>query len=302
MTRALLHPLPAAVALAIAIATIDGCTVGPDFRRPDPPATTAYTAAPLPAETAAAPVAGGTAQRLTSTDDIPARWWELFRSPALDQMIRQALKESPTLAAAQATERQARENLAARIGTEYYPTVDGSVTGARQKVSGAVFGQPSLGGFFYGLYNATVNVSYTLDLFGAGRRDLETLQSQVDYQRYQLEAAHLTLAANIVTAAVQEASLRAQLQATREIIALQEQQLELVERQFQLGGAARSDVLAQRAQVAQTRTGLPPLEKSLAQTRNQLAVYSGRLPSEAGLPEFDLDRLQLPRELPLSVP
>ena len=295
-------PTAAVTAMVAVMATIGGCTVGPDFRRPDPPTTTTYTATPLPAETVAAPGTGGAAQRFAMHGEIPARWWELFQSPALDQLIRQALQRNPTLAAAQATLRQARENLAARRGTEYYPSVDASVTGARQKVSGAAFGEPNLGGLFYGLYNATVSVSYTLDLFGAGRRDLEALQSQADYQQYQLEAAHLTLTANIITAAVQEASLRAQLKATREIITLQERHLELVERQFQLGGASRSDVLAQQAQVAQTRTILPPLDKALAQVRNQLAVYSGSVPSEAALPVFELENLHLPQELPVSLP
>ncbi|HEX9079803.1 MAG TPA: efflux transporter outer membrane subunit [Desulfuromonadaceae bacterium] len=304
MTREKPHlpRLLSVVAGAVVLATACGCTVGPDFRRPEPPPATAYTATPLPAETAAAPGTLGASQRFVMKEEIPARWWELFKSPALDRLIRQALQENPSLAAAQATLRQARENLRARSGTEYYPGVDASLSGTRQKVSGATFGQPELGGFFYGLYNATVNVSYTLDLFGGGRRELEGLKSQVDYQRYQLEATYLTLTANIVTAAVQEASLRAQLKATREIIALQEKQSELVERQFHLGGASRSDVLAQQAQVAQSRAGLPPLEKALAQTRNQLAVYVGRLPSETGLPEFDLEGLHLPQELPLSVP
>lgn len=296
-----LSPLMA-VATTAAMAMIAGCTVGPDFRRPEPPATRTYTASALPAETVAVPGTGGAAQRFAMREDIPARWWELFRSPELDRLIRQALKGNPTLAAAQAALRQARENLAARSGTEYYPSVNASLTGARQKSTGAAFGQTGSDGLFYGLYNATVSVSYNLDLFGAGRRDLEALQSQVDYQHYQLEATYLTLTANIVTTAVQEASQRAQLKATRDIITLQEKQLALVERQFQLGGAARSDVLAQQAQVAQSRTSLPPLEKALAQTRNLLAVYSGNLPSEASVPEFDLEKLHLPQELPLSIP
>jgi NodT family efflux transporter outer membrane factor (OMF) lipoprotein len=279
-----------------------GCTVGPDFHVPTAPAATSYTAAALPAETVATPVAGGAAQRFMLGADIPAQWWEMFHNPELDHLIRQALKDNPTLAAAQATLVQARENLRAQSGREYYPSVDASLTGTRQQATGAAFGQPGAGTFVYSLLNATVGVSYTLDMFGGGRRELEGLRSQVDYQRFQLEGAYLTLASNIVTAAVKEASLRAQLKATREIITLQERQLKLVERQFQLGGAARADILAQEAQLAQSRTGLPPLERDLAQTRNLLAVYTGKLPSEAALPEFDLEKLNLPGELPLTLP
>jgi NodT family efflux transporter outer membrane factor (OMF) lipoprotein len=148
-----------------------------------------------------------------------------------------------------------------------------------------------------------VNVSYTLDLFGRTRRDLEALQAQVDYQGFQLEGAYLTLASNIVTAALQEASLRGQLQATRGILATQEEQLGLIEKQFELGGIARTDVLAQRASLAQSRAALPPLEKRLAQTRHLLAVLAGRFPGDAAnLPEFHLEDFRLPEELPVSLP
>jgi NodT family efflux transporter outer membrane factor (OMF) lipoprotein len=294
--------LTAGLLVAVACLAMCGCTVGPDFHVPAAPAATGYTATALPAETVATPVAGGAAQRFMPGADIPSQWWEMFHNPELDHLIRQALKDNPTLAAAQATLIQARENLRARSGSVYYPGVDASFTGTRQQASGAAFGQPGVGTFVFSLFNATVGVNYTLDVFGGGRRELEGLRSQVDYQRFQLEGAYLTLASNIVTAAVKEASLRAQLKATREIITLQERQLKLVERQFQLGGAARADTLAQQAQLAQSRTGLPPLERDLAQTRNLLAVYTGKLPSEAALPMFDLEKLNLPGELPLTLP
>lgn len=253
-------------------------------------------------ETVAAPGIGGAAQRLVSGGEIPAQWWELFHSEALDRWIRLALSGSPTLSAAEATLRQAQENRRAYIGT-FFPSVDGSASATRQKVSGASLGQPGAQINPFTLYNASLNVSYTLDLFGGKRRELEALEAQVDYQRFQFEGAYLTLSSNIVTTAIQEASLRGELQATRDIIAAQERLLALVESQFRLGGAARIDVLAQRAQLDQFRVILPPLEKRLAQTRHLLAVLAGRFPGDAGdLPEFDLDGLQLPQDLPVSLP
>jgi len=283
-------------------AALVGCAVGPDFRRPDPPSVSSYTADALPGETAAAPVAGGTSQRFVSGEDIPPLWWALFRSEALDRVIRQALKDSPTLSAAQARLREAEENRRAQSGA-LYPSVDGNISAGRQKISGASFGQTGNTSPTFTLYNASVSVSYALDLFGGTRRAVEALQAQVDYQRFQLEGAWLTLTANLVTTAIQEGALRGQIRATREIVAAEEQQLALVERQFLLGGASRPDVLAQRAQLAQTRATLPPLEKQLAQTRHRLAVLAGKFPGEAGtIPEFDLDGLSLPQELPVSLP
>jgi len=291
------------VALSVMTAVlVGGCAVGPDFRTPADPVSKRYTATPvLQADEAVSSDAGGT-QRLMSGQELPAQWWKLFHNQDLDRLIRQALADSPTLVAAGATLRQAQENLRAQSGAVYFPAVDASLSGSRQKVSGAASGQSGSGGFTYGLYHASLVVSYNLDLFGGGRRELEALRSQVDFQRFQLEAAHLTLTSNIVTTVVREASLRAQMEATKEILAVQEKLLGLVERQFQLGGIARTEVLTQQTQLAQVRATLPQLEKELGQTRNQLAVYAGKFPSEAALPEFRLDELNLPLELPLSLP
>lgn len=301
MTRIL--NLRMAVLAVIAGAALTGCAVGPDFRTPEAPGATAYTATAMPPETAASPGPGGAAQRLVPEEEIPAQWWTLFHSAALDQLVRQALADNPTLAAAQAALRQSQESLNALFGSALFPRVDANASVSRQKISGAAFGQPEAQFSPFTLYNASVSVSYALDLFGGARRELEALQSQVDFQRFQLEGAFLTLTSNVVTTAVKEASLRAQIRATLEIAAAQEKQLDLVERQFQLGGVARSDVLAQRVQLAQTRATLPPLEKELALTRHQLAVLAGRLPGEAAaLPEFDLDGLELPQQLPVSLP
>lgn len=287
-------------AVAICI-TMLGCAVGPDFRPPDAPSTTEYTAKPLPEKTAAGPAAGGEAQRFISKQDIPDQWWTLFHSQELDQLIRLALSDSPTLVAAQATLRQAQENLNAGYGG-LFPSVDAQASVSRQKVSGAAIGQQAVNISPFTLYNASVSISYALDIFGGVRRELESLQSQVDYQKFQLEGAYLTLTSNIVTSAVKEAALRAEIQAIKEILKAQEKQLSVVERQFQLGGASGLDVLVQKTQFAQTEATLPPLEKQLDQTRHQLAVLSGRLPSEAGLPEFNLDGLKLPQDLPVSLP
>jgi NodT family efflux transporter outer membrane factor (OMF) lipoprotein len=289
------------VLFLIASFTLGGCAVGPDFRAPAPPGTKSYTKRPVATETASATGAGGASQRFVQGEEIPEQWWTLFRSPPLDKLVRQALAESPTLSAAQARLREAEENLRARTGAIYYPGLDANFSAARQKISGASSGQPAGGGAF-DLYNASVRVTYLFDLFGGGRRELESLASRVEYHNFQLEGAYLTLTSNIVTTAVHEASLRAEIREVRDIVALEGKYLALTEQQFNLGGVSRSILLAQRAQLAQTEATLPPLEKQLALTRHRLALYAGGLPSEADLPEFTLESLHLPEELPVSVP
>lgn len=282
--------------------TIAGCAVGPDFRTPPAPEVKSYTEKPIPAETVSAPGIGGETQRFVEGGDIPAQWWSLFHSEPLDKLIRRALEDNPTLAASEAALRQAGENLSARAGTVLFPSVDANLSASRQRVSGASSGLTDSVAGTFNLFNASVGISYTLDIFGGGRRELEALRAQVDFQRFQLEGAHLTLSSNIVTAAVKEASLRATIQAYRDIVASQTKQLQMVERQSFIGGASRADVLAQQTQLAQTMVILPPLENDLARNRNLLAVLSGQLPGNAVLPEFRLEDFQLPVELPVSLP
>lgn len=287
---------------AIACAMVTGCAVGPDFRSPEAPAVQGLTPEPLPAETVSTPVSGGATQRFIDGKEIASDWWTLFRSEALDALIREGLAESPTIVAAQARLREAEENYRARAGTVYSPSIDGEFSVGRSKSTGASYGDPTASANTFTLYNAKVSVSYTLDIFGGNRRELEALRAEVDYQRFLLEGAYLTLTSNIVTTAVKEASLRGQVSATREIVNLLEEQLGVVKGQFEVGAVSRSDVLSQQALLAQTRATLPPLDKELAQTRHQLAVLAGRLPGEGGIPEFNLETLELPVELPVSLP
>ena len=288
------------LAAAAVLALIAGCAVGPDFKRPAAPDAQGYTPEPLPAETASSDVAAGEAQRFVQDQDIPGQWWALFHSPPLSTLIDQALKANPTLQAAQAALRQARENLYAGEG-EFYPQVNGSFSHSRQKFAGATFGQAGFSPIF-SLNTAEVSVSYTLDVFGGIRRQVESLAAQAEFQRFQLEAAYLTLTSNVVAAAVQEASLRAQIATTEDIIDVETQQLGVLQRQFELGGSAKTAVLAQAATLAQAKATLPPLQKQLAQQRNLLSVLAGRVPSDEPAQRFELAGLELPQDLPLTLP
>jgi len=283
--------------------SLTGCMVGPDFQTPAAPKTTSYTETPLPAKSVSTPAAGsaGQSQQFLLGQDVSAEWWTLFRSPQLNALIQEGLVNSPNLAAAMSTLQQSQENLRALIGSTMVPGIDGQASGGRQSFSGSTLGSDGVNNVF-NLYNASVNISYTLDAFGGLRRQIEASRAEVNYEQYQLEAAYLTLTANITTTAIQAASLKAQIKATNELIQSHQQQLKIVQRQFILGGVSKADVLSQVTQLAQTQASLPPLETSLAQTRNALATLVGRFPSDADIPQFDLDKLQLPTRIPVSLP
>jgi NodT family efflux transporter outer membrane factor (OMF) lipoprotein len=291
------------LAAAGAFSMLAGCAVGPNFKAPGAPVTAGYVPGALSSPIASADGPGSGAQRFIDGLDIPGQWWTLFRSSDLNALIERALANSPTLEAAQAALRQANENLAAGRGS-YAPTVSGSVQSERERASSASFGNiPGLpSAFLYSLNSASVNVSYTLDAFGGVRRQVEALQAQAEYEQFVLEASYLSLTANVVTAAVTEASLRAQIAATEEIAAAQQRQLEIVQRRFDAGGSSRSDVLQQQATLQNTLASLPLLRSQLAQERNLLAAYIGVLPADYAGSEFRLDTLHLPEELPVSLP
>jgi len=288
-------------ALPASLLLIAACASNP-VSPPDVPAAGDYTATPVPPETASADVRGGEAQRFVAGQDIPSQWWTLFRSPALDSLVRDALAGSPTLARADARLRQAEEDYGARTGTQY-PRVDAKLSANRVDVQPKSLGVQALPvATPLNLFLASVSVSYTLDLFGSTRKELEALRADTDYQRYELEASRLMLAGNVVTAAIREASLREQIALTGEMVALQGRSLAIAEQLERIGSAAKADVVAQRLELAQTRALLPDLQRQLDQLRHRLAVYTGRPPSAAGLPEFRLSELELPAELPLSLP
>jgi NodT family efflux transporter outer membrane factor (OMF) lipoprotein len=282
---------------------LSGCAVGPDFKPSSAPAPQAYLRGNPYVETVASEGAGGAAQRLMSGNDIPAQWWSLFRSEPLDRLVRQALEQSPTLAQAQARLVQAREALNAQTGAAKYPTVDAGLSAKRQKVDLAAMGvsgvknpQP------FALYNVSASITYTFDVFGKNRRTLEALAAKVDYQAFELDAARQTLAANVVSAVIRQASLNTRIDCVSNLLSVQERQLAIMETQYKAGGVSSLDLENQKLLLAQTRASLPPLENQAARIGHQLAVYLGRPPAEADIASFDLNGLHLPDELPLSLP
>lgn len=287
-------------------AALTGCAVGPDFVRPAAPKTDSYLPDALPTQTAGNEGIAGAVQHYQPGADLPAQWWGAFHSEPLDGLIREALKNSPSVAAAQAALHQARDTATATRDSLFLPAATLNLGATRERLSSAALGIPaSVAGSAtttMSIFSAAINATYTPDFFGGARRQLEGANAQVDYQRQELEATYLSLSSSLVTTAVMEASLRGQLKATHEIIAAEEDELRISKAQFQAGAIARNAVLTSQTQLSQTRAGLAPLEKALGQTRHELAILSGRPPSATDLPQFTLESFTLPEDLPVSLP
>jgi NodT family efflux transporter outer membrane factor (OMF) lipoprotein len=282
-------------------AVLAGCTVGPDYKQSAAPDDARFTEKPMPVRTVSANTVGGAAQTLHDGQDISGEWWTLFHSPRIEALVTQALQANPDLTAAQATLREARENMRAEQGA-FFPSIDASASGARERISPYSLGEPGGTSPPFTLYDPSLSLSYTLDVFGGIRRQVEQLGAQVDYQRFELEATYLNLTSNVVNAALTEASLQAQIDATQDIIRIYQQSLKVTQSRFELGGVSRSDVLQQQANLASALATLPPLQKQLEQERNQLAVYLGTRPDRFGGPTVELASLTLPEDLPVSLP
>ena len=297
--------------IALAGIALLGCAAGPDFRAPEPPSVATYTLEPQPASAGQAMQVPGGVQRFVPADAVGGGWWRSFGSLMLDRLVGEALENSPTLEQARMRLEQARQDVLAQAGATEWPQVDASLSATRQKPDPAAVGISSLtnGRNFppFTLYSAKVNVSYVVDLSGANRRALEALAAEVDYQQFELDAARLSLAGNVVTTAVRRASLAKQIALSEDLLADQSHQLEITEQRYQAGGVSRQELLSERSQVEQMRASLAPLRAQLAQADHQLAVFVGRPPAElrrGGVDPgaIDLDALVLPAEVPLTLP
>ncbi len=295
-----------ATALCAAL-SLNAC-VGPDFTPPESPDVGSFTPDRQPAKY----TAQGKTQHLDISRELPAEWWEMFHSPALNSLINRALHDNPNIEAARAALRVAQANVYAEVG-QLFPQVTGNETseggkvattpgGAGGGVAAPVVGPGSSNPSYYQLHTAQFIVGFTPDIWGGVRRQIENLEAVKENQRFMNEATFLTLTSNIAAGAIQEASLRAQISTTERLVTISKDILGKIRLQYEAGQVSGLDVAAQEALVAQTEATLPPLRKTLAQQRDQLVILSGHLPGES-LPErFEFTNLKLPRKLPISLP
>lgn len=309
--------------ILLSLIMLASCAVGPDFKKPEAPKASGYAPTNTVMEpTSSAPVLAGESQHFNTTADIPFDWWTLFQSPQINSLIQRAFKANPDIEAAQAALQQAQEYVTAQQGF-FYPTVGASYSPSRNKLAGNMGGNspgvqgngnviqtysnpagpaPYNGAAYYNFHVAQLSVGFAPDVFGLNKRLVESAEAQKDMQRFQLEATYITLASNVVAAAVQEASLRAQIAAMEKIVSISRENLGIVKKQLQLGDVSELDVALQESALAQTEQALIPLKKQLAQTRDLIRALAGNLPNEDVAEKFELSELRLPQELPLSLP
>lgn len=280
---------------------LNSCVLGPNFTRPLAPPVNSYTSKSLGSNTVASQTKFGKSQTFDATKDIPARWWALFHSKPLNALIIRSLRHSPDVAAARALLHSSLENVYAQRGA-FYPFVGLSFIPTLQQTAAVLQSNLASNAYNYSLYTGQLFVSYSPDVFGGIKRQYESLVAQAQFQRFQLEATYLTLTANVVNAAIQEASAREQILVTKKIIASQKRLLVIFKQRLTLGDATQADVATQAAALAASEATLPPLETQLALQRNLLNALSGQFPDAPSTPQFTFKALTLPTTLPVSLP
>jgi NodT family efflux transporter outer membrane factor (OMF) lipoprotein len=285
-----------AVVLACVLG-LGGCAVGPNFIRPAAPSAARYTVDSLRGEDAAA---NDTVQHIALGREIEGSWWSLFRSDAVDSIVKEAVAHNRSLEASTATLKQAQQLALAQAGSRY-PQVGLTAGVGRQQ-----YGDEFLGAFGeippFTYFAVGPTVSYTIDYTGGVARSVERQYALAEVERHRLDAAYLSVTGQAVMQTLAIASARAQIATVETILAQDRDNLRLVQTAFDNGSVAREDVVSAQSQIANDMTLLPPLRQELTQARHALSVVLGRAPASELPPEVDLAQITLPFEVPVTLP
>ncbi|MGC8552971.1 MAG: efflux transporter outer membrane subunit [Phycisphaerae bacterium] len=286
--------------LAALLGLLAGCSFEPKLAVPKAPAVKTYTAGKQPQKLAAVKGVGkaGAQQQFAVGKPIERRWWKLFHSRRINQLVTTAVSHSPTLDAAIAALQESNENLKAVEGN-FFPQLGLTGGAQRQRFSGVQFGGATRE---FSLYTGEVTVSYTPDIFGLNRLVYRAGKASQDVSLHNLQEAYLTLEGNTVITALQAAALRRQIMVTHRLVAAQRRILKVLQNQYKLGAINELSVINQRSTVAATEATLPPLQQRLAVAQHALATLLGEIPSQARLPAINLAQLDLPTRIPVSLP
>ncbi|MGH8202741.1 MAG: efflux transporter outer membrane subunit [Steroidobacteraceae bacterium] len=288
--RGAVRPRTLVLGLAATLAT--GCTVGPNFVKPEAPAS-AYVRS--------VPPTGG-ARSFAYGGEVAGDWYQLFRSDALDHLVRQALRNSPDLDAARHGLLAAQDELKAVSGATL-PQIDATGQIGRAHINGSELYAPVNAIDATGnRYEIGPSLAYNLDLFGGIRRSVESQRAQTAGVSDQLRDTYVTLVDQVVVTAFDYAAVGEQIQVTRSLVSELQAQYDLTVQLENAGKIIHSDTLQAETQLENVRATLPGLEQQRDSYRDALARLSGQTPDEFRMPALTLADFTLPGQLPVSLP
>lgn len=257
-------------ALLGAVVGAGGCTVGPDYQRPDVPTPPAFASTPTdPSGLTVTPGVGAA--------DV-ARWWESMNDATLTSLVARAVSGNLDLAVAQARVREARAALGITASAGR-PTLDASGSYSRSRQSENTVSGRFIPSDERDLFQLGFDAGWEIDVFGRVRRGVEAARADIA----AADAAYLDVMVSLTSeVARQYVELRAaQARATiaAESIRIEEDSLALTTARFQAGLTSELDVAQSRAELARRRSQLPPLRTAQTQAIHRLAVLLGLEPS-----------------------
>ncbi len=274
-----------------------GCTVGPDFHRPDV----------LPPVTSFSAHARNSLFSTVSEDAVSADWWSLFDDPLLVSLEQRALAHNLDLAAATSRIAQARAGL--RIaGAEGMPVVGANAASLRQRNSDhGPIPSPAVNddgsAVPYNVWQYGFDASWELDLWGRARRMKEAAGAMDEAALYDAHAVRVSIAAEVARCYMELRGVQSTLRISREQRELSQNTLRLVRRRQDNGIATRTELAQSTAQLAAIEASIPLLEQRLAALKNALAQMAGAAPHALDA-ELSADAAvpALPAVVPVGLP
>ncbi len=283
---------PRVLLLSLAATLTAGCTVGPDFVKPEAPPSAYSHAVPAP----------GGAQSFAYGGKVAGDWYRLFGSGPLDQLVRQALANNPDLEGARHGLAAAQDELRAVAGTAL-PQIDATGQIGRAHINGSeLYGPVNEIDVTGDRYEIGPSLAYDLDPFGGVRRSIESQRAQTAAVQDQLRDTYVTLVDQVVVTAFDYAAVRAQIEVTRSLVSELQAQYRLNVQLENAGKIIHSDTLQAETQLENVRATLPDLEQQRDAYREALARLTGETPDEFRMPALTLADFTLPRRLPVSLP
>ena len=246
--------LRSTVSMIALAATLNACTLIPDYERPSIGVPSAYTGATDAADDAV----------------IAADWWKNFNAPVLDALMTQALTNNLDIAAALARIDQAQGSLRA-TNASLLPQVDASGNMSRSESSNNSTGTSRLAG-------GDLTVSYALDLWGQYRSQSEASNQTYRASQFDHDATVLLVQSSVANTYFTILNLRERLTISNESFAASKETLKLVQSRYDYGAISALDLAQQKATVATIEASIPTLEDQVKSNVNALAILLGRVP------------------------
>ncbi len=267
------------ILIAILVVTF-GCSVGPDYKRPDAPVPSSYKELK------------GWREALPRDQEIGIKWWEVFGDPILNSLAEQVNVSNQSIALAESQYRQAQA-LVQASRANYFPTLGAGAAYTRSRPAGEAYGTVNQ-------HQVSLNAAWELDLWGRVRRQVESSAASAEASFADLQAMRLSMQTELALNYFQLQTLDAQKKNFDEAVAAYSKALELTQNRYNAGVVAKADVAAAQTQLKSTQAQAIDIGVQRAQLEHAIAILIGKPPADFNLPMVTFAWPQI--KIPVAIP